>query len=374
MSEFTVVEYEPFPIEEDTPPPLRRRRTPPWRWGVLGLAIGLVLGMALTFEPPDQTPVDAGPLRVSGPIPAATTADLGLPEPSETLARAVDGFVGDIHVFLETTGGTAHARVLSQRPGVLVIEDHVDPTSRPDRRGTSLARIVELADGAHLEVSSSLALGDGTTIWLGSDVTGWAWSRERGGAIAWSEATSDDNATRVGHQDLGGPPKEDHTVGGSWTLVDYAGDSAVLVSDDAIGLLDLELGQFYVRTGAAPASVAGIYDRTVLGSSGPDRNSVQIDLRGTYRAAPDWWQPAAGELLTDPGTGWAVQSYGDTVALISPDGAVEHLVASALPAWSANRLHLVVPVGSMLLFVDLRDGSRATLDLGAPIQRVWVSG
>jgi hypothetical protein len=373
VSEFTVVEYDSFPIEEDRREAPRRPGSP-WQWALVGLVVGVVIGLILTFDLPEPSTEDAGPLELSG-----TTA-IG-PEPvaavrsSETLGQAASGFVGEVHVYLATTEGTAHARVLRQRAEPLIVDRSIDPASVPDRRGTNLARSVGLGGTTQIEITSSLALGDGSTIWVGENVTGWAWNRTRGESIAWSESSpAYPDAADIHRWVLGGPPKEPITVGGAWRLVDFQGDSAILVSEDQIGVLDLEFGQLYARTATAPVFVAGIHDGTVLGRAGPDNDSVQIDLLGTYKAAPPWWQPAAGELLADPENGWAVQSYGDTAALVDPVGVTEHVATTALPAWSANRNHLVVPQGSRLVIIDLRDGSRSAIDLGAPIERVWVSG
>ena len=374
MSEFVVVEYDAFPIEEQPPAP-EPRRARPWRWGIVGLVVGLAVGLAWTYEPAPSTEETTAPLELDVVVPGAPSATPATVTSSETLADATDGFVGDVHVFLRTTDGTAHARVLAQIGEPLVVDGSVDPLSRQDRQGTSLARTATIDGTSTIEVRSSLAFGDGNVNWLGEDVTGWAWSGDRGGAIAWSETPEAyPSSTRIQHWEIYGPAHESWVLGGAWRVVDYQGDSVVVVSEDAIGVFDLEFGQLYVRSATPPVSVAGIFDGTVLGRSGPGDRSVQIDLAGTYKSAPPWWQPSAGELIRDPGTGWAAQSYGDTVALVAPTGETEHFVATALPAWSANGTHFLVPQGSRLVIVDLSDGSRSALDLGAPIVKVWVAG
>jgi hypothetical protein len=374
VSEFVVVEYDAFPIEEQPPKPAPRRSRP-WRWGIVGLVVGLAIGLVWTYEPAPPAEEATAPLELDAVVPGAETATPATMTSSETLAAATDGFVGDVHVFLRTTDGTAHARVLAQLDEPLVVDGSVDPLSRQDRYGTSLARTATIDGTTRIEVRSSLALGDGNVSWLGEDVTGWAWSGDRGGAIAWSETPEPyPNSTRIQHWEINGPTYESSVLGGAWRVVDYTDDSVVVVSEDAIGVFDLEFGQLYVRSVTPPVSVAGIFDGTVLGRSGLGNSSVQIDLAGAYKAAPPWWQPSAGELLRDPGTGWAAQSYGDTVALIAPTGETEYFVTTALPAWSANGNHFLVPQGARLVIVDLRDGSRSALDLEAPIERVWVAG
>lgn len=370
MSEFGVVEYESFTLDPvDTMPPERPRRSRAWAWLFVGLLIGFGTGFALTADPatspggPEAAPLPRPDRGGVAPVPVPTSA---------TLAEATGGFVGDLNLLLTTESGTAHARLLPQRERPWVIDPRVDPSVEPDAGGRALGRLVAHPDGTSIEARSTPGLPAEGGVWLGDDVGGWAWSRTAPLAIVWNEA-SDRGGTLIRHGVLGGPERSPIVLGGEWRVTDLAEDKAVVVSDDAIGLVDLETAQLYVRVATPPVRVAGLFGELVLGEDG-DGDPVQVDLDGTYAAAPGWWEPSADVVLDDPGTGWGAQVLGDTAYLHAPDGATEFIPTSGTPAWSANGRHFVVPQGSAVLVIDTRQGTRARVDVGAPIARVWVAG
>lgn len=370
MSEYAVVEYEAFTLDpEATTATPRPRRSRSWAWLVVGLLVGFAIGFALTAD----SATSPGGAEAS-PLPRP---DRGGTEPvvvpmAATLAEATGGFVGDLNLLVTTETGTAHARLLPQRQGPWIIDPRVDPTVRPDAGGRALGRLVIHPDGTSVEARSTAGLPGEEGVWLGDDVVGWSWSRTTDLGIAWNEA-SDRGGTLIRHQVLGGPERAPIVLGGEWRVVDLAEDKAVVVGDDAIGLVDLETAQLYVRVATPPVRVAGLFGDLVLGEDG-DGDPVQVDLDGTYAAAPAWWEPSADLVLDDPGTGWGAQVLGDTVYLHAPDGATEFIPTSGTPAWSANGRHLVVPQGSGVLVLDTRQGTRARVDVGAPVERVWVAG
>ncbi|MEX1287277.1 MAG: hypothetical protein AB1Z57_04985 [Acidimicrobiia bacterium] len=370
MSEYGVVEYEAFTLDpvSATPAP-RPRRSRAWAWLVVGLLVGFGIGFGLTADP---TTSPGGPEASPLPRPDREGAAPVLVPTRATLAEATGGFVGDLNLLLTTESGTAHARLLPQRESPWIIDPQVDPSVEPDAGGRALGRLVDHPDGTSVEARSTPGLPAEGGVWLGDDVAGWAWSRTTDLTIVWSEA-SDRGGTLIRHRVLGGPERSPIVVGGEWRVTDLAWDKAVVVSNDAIGLVDLETAQLYLRMATPPVRVAGLFGDLVLGEAG-DGDPIQVDLDGTYGAAPPWWEPAADVVLDDPGTGWGAQVLGDTVHLHAPDGATEFIPTSGTPTWSANGRHLVVPQGSAVLVLDTRMGTRALVDVGAPVERVWVAG
>jgi hypothetical protein len=359
------IEFEPFVVDgAPLPEPPPRRPVPPWRWGVVGLVVGLVVGYAATIEGPGPTEDPIPPLASDG------VAVPGVPAPGVVPTPGQAGIADTIHLLVEREGGAALVRLDPTRDTPVVLEGF-DPATRPDASGRYLGRLVEHSTGAFVEVRRTG--GAPGVVRFGAQVTSWVWDDHEPGLIAFSEAPDPRHTDLVRLVVLApGDPVAIQLIG-SWRLAALSAGTLVGVEEGgAIGLVSSP-GSLYQRTAEPPVVVTGVINGSVHAVSGDERRPVVTDLRGTATPWPaPWWDPALGEAVASPG-GWGLQRGDGAVVVSSPAGTRQVVGATAMGGWTSDGRRALIPQGSTLLVLDTATGARVRLEVGAPILSVWTT-